>query len=64
MTLETQARALDVVAQWRRSADSDNPAGPLYAGGRYAEVEIIEACGPPTGQCGTACTYSATRYCC
>ena len=65
MTMEAKERALAVVAQWRRSADVDNPAGPLYVSGRYAEAEIVEAGRPDTfGACGTACTGSRTRYCC
>jgi hypothetical protein len=64
MTVEAKQRALDVVSRWRSTADEDNPAGPLFANGRYAEADIIVATWPPTGNCGTACSASRTRYCC
>jgi len=53
-----------LVANWRTSADGDNPAGPLYASGVYAEADMVVAGWPESGRCGTACTYSRTRQCC
>jgi hypothetical protein len=29
-----------VVDRWRTSADGDNPAGPLFASGRFAATDI------------------------
>ncbi len=64
MATDMLERAEAVVAQWRTSAGADNPAGPLYASGEYAEADIIVAGWPESGRCGTACTYSRTRQCC
>ena len=36
-----QAPATDLAAQWRNHADANNPAGALYAGGEFAETDII-----------------------
>ncbi|MGH8033557.1 MAG: DUF6229 family protein [Luteimonas sp.] len=58
----------NVVAQWRNNADADNPAGPLFVSGEYAEADIVSEkvretmftfCG-----CGTACTGSQNLQCC
>lgn len=58
----------EVVEQWREEAGEDNPAGPLYISGEYAESDIASdrnratmftICG-----CGTACTGSIGRPCC
>ncbi|GAA0910949.1 hypothetical protein KR767_11215 [Luteibacter anthropi] len=55
----------DVNSLWRNEAGSDNPAGPLYAAGAFAESEIANEAIPTTvGGCGTACTGSRTRQCC
>lgn len=53
----------DLVAQWRNT-DVDNPAGPLFISGKYAEAEIIGEGYFTTITCGTDCTGSLTRYCC
>jgi len=79
----TQETAEQIIAGWRgsgRPVDGwENPAGPLFAAGEFAESDItMEAIfaesGCPTGTgtgttgdsgvCGTACTYSAGRQCC
>lgn len=57
-------RAQQEVAAWRRSAGADNPAGPLFSGGEFAEAEIVLATIGGSGRCGTACSASATRHCC
>ncbi len=54
----------DLVAQWRSGAEMDNPAGPLFIGGEFAEADIVCETGTGSGQCGTACSGSFTRYCC
>jgi hypothetical protein len=53
----------DLVAQWRNT-EIDNPAGPLFISGEFAEAEIIGEGFIFTAQCGTACSGSATRQCC
>ncbi|WP_266169882.1 DUF6229 family protein [Dyella subtropica] len=61
----------EVADQWRSSANSDNPAGPLFVSGQFAEADITGAtqifsedlfCG--SGYCGSICTGSAIAYCC
>jgi Family of unknown function (DUF6229) len=64
MAADLKERAAVLVASWRTSADGDNPAGPLYASGVYAEADMVVAGWPESGRCGTACTYSRTRQCC
>lgn len=54
----------DTSARWRNQADLDNPAGPLFIGGRNAEADIVCETGTVSGRCGTACTGSGTRQCC
>jgi hypothetical protein len=54
-----------LIAQWRLAADEAHPAGPLFAGGEYAESDIVGDVGVTfTYQCGTGCSASRTRYCC
>lgn len=53
----------NLVAQWRNS-DIENPAGPLFIAGEYAEADISTEGWVWTAQCGTACSGSVTRYCC
>lgn len=53
-----------MVAQWRDHAEGDNPAGPLFIGGEYAEADIMGDTGTISGKCGTACSGSRTRMCC
>jgi hypothetical protein len=64
MSLDEIARGQELVAAWRSGTGPDNPAGPLFMAGRYAQADVAQRTGPPTGRCGTACTYSRTRYCC
>ena len=55
--------ATELVAQWRDPGNQDNPAGPLFAAGEFAESDIVNA----TSEfitCGTACSGSFTRQCC
>jgi hypothetical protein len=51
----------ELVAQWRNQAD-DNPAGPLFAAGEFAEADIVNA--TPGITCGTACSGSIGHPCC
>ena len=53
--------AADLVAQWRNQ-EQDNPAGPLFAAGEFAEADIVNA--TPGITCGTACSGSIGHPCC
>lgn len=59
-----------LVDRWRTSADDDNPAGPLFASGRFAEADIAT---PGEGLAATidtclrfcsTCTASRGFQCC
>ena len=52
----------ELVAQWRDNGEQDNPAGPLYAAGEFAEADIVNAA--PGITCGTACSGSIGHPCC
>jgi hypothetical protein len=54
----------DLVNQWRNDANDNNPAGPLFVAGAFAEADIACETGTGSGWCGTACTWSRTRQCC
>ena len=51
----------ELVAQWRTN-EQDNPAGPLFAAGEFAEADIVNA--TPGLTCGTACSGSLHHPCC
>lgn len=51
----------ELVEHWR-GGGQDNPAGPLFAAGVFAEADITTSeCG---ATCGTWCSGSLTRDCC
>lgn len=52
----------ELVAQWRNHGEQDNPAGPLFAAGEFAEADIVNATSGYT--CGTYCTGSVHAQCC
>jgi hypothetical protein len=54
--------AAELVTQWRDQENQDNPAGPLFAAGEFAEADIVNP--TPYITCGTACSGSVTRFCC
>lgn len=55
----------DLVAQWRNGREQGNPAGPLFAAGKFAEADIVNAPGfIPTTQGCSLCTGSFTIACC
>lgn len=62
-------RAEQIVAAWRGGVEPvdgwENPSGPLYPSGAYAEADITMT-GPvwAAATCGTVCSYSRTRQCC
>jgi len=41
MNDSTEGTAL--VRQWRENPDIDNPAGPLFIGGQFAQSDIVSA---------------------
>jgi hypothetical protein len=41
----------ELVAQWRNHENEDNPAGPLFAAGEFAEADIVNATGSYTRAC-------------
>ena len=51
-----------LVEHWRNGGGQNNPAGPLFAAGEFAEADIVSA--TPGLTCGTACSGSFTRQCC
>jgi Family of unknown function (DUF6229) len=52
-----------LVAQWRNGGGHNNPAGPLFAAGEFAQADIINAgFGPTTSY--SICTGSDTISCC
>ena len=53
----------DLVAQWRNNVEQDNPAGPLFAAGEFAEADIVNATSE-YWTCGTACSGSIGHPCC
>jgi hypothetical protein len=57
------SEAAELVSQWRDQENDDNPAGPLYAAGEFAEADIVNA-SAEYWTCGTACSGSVTRFCC
>jgi len=52
-----------LVKQWRDQENQDNPAGPLYAAGEFAEADIVNASSEFITRC-SACSGSAGHPCC
>lgn len=63
MTVGEMKIAERTADEWRVTAGPDNPAGPLYASGSFAESDIIGACIVTTGEC-SLCSASHTLECC
>ena len=53
----------ELVAQWRNHGEQDNPAGPLFAAGEFAEADIVNATSEFITRC-SGCSGSYTRACC
>jgi hypothetical protein len=53
----------ELVAQWRNVGVQDNPAGPLFASGEFAEADIVNATSEFITRC-SACSGSAGHPCC
>jgi Family of unknown function (DUF6229) len=56
--------AEQTAADWRSTAGPDNPAGPLYTAGMFAEADIIATELSLTRNGCSACTASHTSECC
>jgi Family of unknown function (DUF6229) len=52
----------ELVAQWRDHGD-DNPAGPLFAAGEFAEADIVNSTADFGTRC-SICTGSSPVSCC
>lgn len=59
------------INQWRNEAGVNNPAGPLYVSGEFAESDIASKSNTITlnincnsGRCGTVCSGSFGHPCC
>ena len=52
-----------LVAQWRNQVADDNPAGPLFAAGEFAEADIVNATTEFITRC-SGCSGSAGHPCC
>jgi Family of unknown function (DUF6229) len=53
----------ELVAQWRNLGEQDNPAGPLFAAGEFAEADIVNATGEFITRC-SGCSGSFGHPCC
>lgn len=63
--MATAALVPDQLAHaWRRTASDDNPAGPLFTGGRWAEADLLDLGLVETRQFPSLCTGSRTIPCC
>jgi len=51
-----------LVEHWRNGGGQNNPAGPLFAAGEFAQADIVNAIGKSTNCCD--CTGSHTIECC
>jgi hypothetical protein len=61
--MNDRSDSAELVAQWRDQGNQNNPAGPLFAAGEFAEADIVNATAE-YWTCGTACSGSITRQCC
>ena len=50
----------ELVAQWRNDGEQDNPAGPLFAAGEFAEADIVNATAR-VGPVAPGCSGSVRR---
>ena len=53
----------ELVTQWRNHGEQDNPAGPLFAAGEFAEADIVNATAEFITRC-SGCSGSYGRPCC
>ena len=52
-----------LVTQWRNHENQNNPAGPLFAAGEFAEADIVNATAEFWTRC-SSCTGSSPVSCC
>ena len=55
----------ELVTYWRNEVNDDNPAGPLFASGKFAEGDIVYMghCECASTRC-SSCSGSYTHPCC
>jgi Family of unknown function (DUF6229) len=53
----------ELVEQWRNEGEQENPAGPLFAAGEFAEADIVNATAEFITRC-SGCSGSYGRPCC
>lgn len=68
MTTQTLDRAEELIARWLDDTvaldDTNNPAGPLYLGGKHVEYEITATGGGTIGSAGlTGCGQCTGSIC-
>ncbi len=61
--MNDRSDAAERIDQWRNNGVHDNPAGPLFAAGEFAEADIINATSEFITRC-SACSGSAGHPCC
>jgi len=61
--MNNRLRGAELVEHWRNGEGQNNPAGPLFAAGEFAQADIINAGGGPTTSY-SICTGSDTISCC
>lgn len=54
---------LELIDRWRTDAGDDNPAGPLFSSGPYAESELVEVLDATT-RCSSCTASRTTPVCC
>jgi hypothetical protein len=62
--MNNTSHGAELVARWRNGAGQDNPAGPLFAAGEFAEADIVNATAKNTSLACSAATGSCTVNCC
>lgn len=55
--------AAERIEQWRNNGVQDNPAGPLFAAGEFAEADIVNATSEFITRC-SGCSGSFGHPCC
>jgi hypothetical protein len=64
VTVAQMVDGAGLATRWRDTADADNPAGPLYAAGEFAEADIVAGPDAGTNLGCSACTASRGIDCC
>ena len=61
--MNDKSDAAERIDQWRNLGVQDNPAGPLFAAGEFAEADIVNATSDFITRC-SGCSGSAGHPCC